>query len=103
MSTLGNILLIACYIAVSVAGLTLIKFGGWKVLPGFALYGTGFAMWYWILTRLPLSRAFPVAAGGLIIGTQLAGWLILGEHLELRHVTGVALVLAGIIVLFGYS
>ncbi|MDF1754660.1 MAG: hypothetical protein P1U89_17885 [Verrucomicrobiales bacterium] len=65
-------------------------------MSGASLYGIGFLMWYWILTRVPLSIAFPIAAGGLAVGTQIAGHFVLKESLTYTHLVGVLLIVAGI-------
>ena len=67
---------------------------------GFALYGFGFFIWYYVLTRLPLSVAFPIAAGSLVIATQVVGYLFLGETIHLAHAGGVALIAIGIFLIF---
>ena len=101
-----NASLLLIYIAISVSGLTLIKtsaFASMNFVLGFVLYGAGFVRWCLFLIRVPLSQAFPVAAGGLILGTQAAGWFLLGETLTMEHLVGVAIVFAGIVIIFGQS
>jgi multidrug transporter EmrE-like cation transporter len=49
---------------------------------------------------LPLSVAFPLAAGALIVGTQLVGHMLLGEALGARHLFGVLLIVVGLAVVF---
>ena len=90
------------YALVSVAGMVLLKGAGSrfsvKGAVGFALYLAGFAIWIGIILRImPLSKAFPLAAGLLMLGTQLAGWLLLNERIGLPQSFGVALILAGVI------
>jgi multidrug transporter EmrE-like cation transporter len=53
-------------------------------------------VWLVILRMYPLSIAFPLAAGSLVIGTQLVGWLLLGEGLTAHKLIGCALILAGL-------
>lgn len=89
------------YAVVSVAGMVLLKAAGSpfsvKGAIGFALYLAGFVIWIGIILRImPLSQAFPLAAGALMVGTQLAGWLLLKEHIGLPQGLGVALILAGV-------
>jgi len=67
---------------------------------GAAAYGTSFLIWLLILRKYDLSVAFPIAAGSLIIGTQAAGYLFLGETLSTTHMVGVALIIAGITIVF---
>jgi multidrug transporter EmrE-like cation transporter len=95
------------YVLASAAGLVLIKQAGeirsWRFAAGFLLYGAGFLVWLWILRRLPLSVAFPTAAGALIAATVLGGYLFLGERLLIAQAIGIALILVGIVLVFGRS
>lgn len=101
----GAILVV--YIVTSVAGLTLLKMGGPAIglrsTSGAILYAAGFGLWYLILLRLPLSRAFPLAAGGLVLGTQIAGGLFLREPLTAIHLVGVALIVGGVAIVSAYG
>ena len=96
--------LFVLYVVVSVAGLTLLKsesnIVSVRFAMGFLLYGVGFGLWYILLKMMPLSTAFPVAAGGLIVGTQLAGNLLLREELGFLHLVGVGIIFLGVILVF---
>ena len=89
------------YVAASCFGLYLIKVAeGWRTptfLGGFFLYGVGALIWMAILRVWPLSCAFPIAAGLLMIGTIFTGAFLLGETVSLGQVTGAALILFGIV------
>ncbi len=99
-----NAALIIIYIVTSAYGLYLLKGSPGPLSTSFAIgfvaYGIGFAIWLYILMRMPLSIAFPVAAGGLIVATQVAGIWFLGEKATTLHATGVVLVLAGIVMIY---
>jgi len=103
-ATILNALLLVAYVTVSSSGLYTLKIAngtiGLNFLIGLAFYGVGFLMWYGLLTRMPLSVAFPLAAGSLVIATQIVGSLFLNETLSLTHVGGIALITAGIAVIF---
>jgi multidrug transporter EmrE-like cation transporter len=103
MHKFHDIALLAIYVITSVGGLTLIKLGAQPnnltFFIGVALYGAGFLLWFAVLARFPLSEVFPIAAGSLMIGTQLAGWGVLGETLGTRHLLGVATIIAGTLLL----
>jgi len=91
------------YTLLSVAGMALIKAAPALLSPrwlaGFALYVAGFIVWIGVILRLmPLSQAFPIAAGALMLGTQLAGWLVLKERLTPAHLAGAALIAVGVAV-----
>lgn len=99
-----NIGLLALYVVVSSLGLFVLKMASGPLsthfVVGLALYGLGFAIWYGMLTRMPLSVAFPIAAGSLVMATQIVGYLFLDERLQLGHLGGIALILAGIAIVF---
>jgi multidrug transporter EmrE-like cation transporter len=101
---LSTIFLLVLYVVVSVAGLTLLKsesnIVSVRFAMGFLLYGLGFSMWYVLLRMMPLSVAFPVAAGSLIAGTQVAGKVLLQEKLGSLHVIGVGVIILGVILVF---
>lgn len=95
------------YVLASAAGLVLIKradeLWSWRFAAGFVLYGAGFLVWLWLLRRLPLSVAFPTAAGALIAATVLGGYLFLGERLVIAQAIGIAFILVGIVLVFSRS
>lgn len=96
--------LFALYVLVSSFGLYKLKSAGGFLSPdfllGFTCYGIGFLIWYSVLTRLPLSVVFPIAAGSLVVATQLVGYLFLDEAIHIVHASGVAFVLIGIVLIF---
>jgi multidrug transporter EmrE-like cation transporter len=104
--TMPNLLLkiglLLFYTVISVAGMVQIK-GAEAILTarfisGFTLYVVGFFIWIGIILRLlPLSSAFPIAAGSLMVGTQIAGWLFLNERMSAVHFIGVAMIMAGVV------
>jgi|SRR5215831_3619578 len=63
-----------------------------------ALYGLLTVVWIWILTRIPLSRAYPFVILTFVFTPALAA-LAFGEQLDLWYFTGLALILSGLGVL----
>ena len=92
--------LFAIYIAISCLGLYLIKVAdSWKTptfIAGLAFYGVGAIVWMGILRLMPLSHAFPVAAGALVIGTIFVGIVFLSETVSVWQGVGAFLIIAGI-------
>ncbi len=88
------------YVFLSCFGLYLIKAAPhWRsvvFIGGFGLYTAGALLWLVLLRHLPLSFAFPVAAGALIIGTMTTGRILLGENISTPQIAGAALILIGI-------
>lgn len=67
-----------------------------QFLIGFGFYFAGFLIWFYILRITPLSIAFPIAAGSLILATTLIGVLLLGESFGIYKLAGAVLIMAGI-------
>ncbi len=93
--------LIVVYALMSASGLGLMKANNDQFnllyILGFAIYGLAFCIWLFaILPALPLSIAFPVSAGAIVIMTLLVGHFTLGEPATLAKIAGSALIMAGI-------
>ena len=95
-----HLLLLLLYVLLSVFGLYWLKASpavmSVSFAGGFAAYAAGFGIWLYMLMRLPLSVIFPIAAGSLIVGTQIVGLFFLDEKISGMHWIGVVLVLVGI-------
>jgi multidrug transporter EmrE-like cation transporter len=63
-----------------------------------ALYAGATVLWIWILSRVPLSQAYPWVALGTAI-VPLLGWCLFGERLAPLFWVGVTLIMAGIILI----
>src|ERR1043165_1318637 len=61
-----------------------------------ALYGMATALWIWILSRVPLSHAYPwVAVGAAIV--PMLGWCFFGERTGPVFWVGVGFIVLGIL------
>ena len=60
-----------------------------------ALYGVATLLWIWILSRVPLSQAYPWVALGTGIVPLLA-WLVFNERVGSAYWIGIVLVMAGV-------
>jgi multidrug transporter EmrE-like cation transporter len=101
MTSFFTALILMAYTAISVSGLTFLKLSDGNIfttrgIAGGILYCIGFLVWYGILTRLPLSVAFPIAASSLVLGTQVAGYFFLREPLGMLHISGLLCIIVGI-------
>lgn len=67
----------------------------WPLMGAFAWYGMTAILWFYILTRTPLSfaYAFSLLGSGLV---PLIGWLIFKEPVGWRFAAGYMLMLAGL-------
>jgi drug/metabolite transporter (DMT)-like permease len=81
----------------SVPGMTALLLNAWFWLA-LTLYGVATLLWIMILQKMPLSQAYPFAALGFVI-VPLASWLLMGETLSLLYCLGMALIVAGILVI----
>lgn len=68
------------------------------VLAGLACYGLSVVAWLHVLGRTEVSFAYPFLALGFVL-VALAGWQFLGEPMPPARVAGIAIILAGLVVL----
>lgn len=61
-----------------------------------SLYGLATLLWIWILSRVPLSQAYPWVAAGVVIVPML-GWWVFGERVSFTFWVGVLFIVIGII------
>ncbi|TVS10676.1 MAG: hypothetical protein EA417_18755 [Gammaproteobacteria bacterium] len=66
------------------------------VLGGIGLYGASTLLWIFVLSRLPLSQAYPFVGLSIVI-TSVFGALLLGERLSPGQVLGIVMVSAGVL------
>ena len=96
-------------IAASMAGQTLLKAGAgaaqflaqlldWRTLFGFALYGGAALLYIVALRRIPMSRALPCTAVSYV-AAALIGHYAFGEPLGAMHITAIALICGGVVIL----
>jgi drug/metabolite transporter (DMT)-like permease len=72
--------------------------GNGYFLLAFLVYCGLTVLWVWILTRIPLSRAYPFVVLAFVFTPALA-FAIFGEPLDLWYLLGLGLVLCGLAVL----
>lgn len=66
------------------------------VLTGLAVYGASAVLWLLVLSKLPLSVAYPFVGLGFVV-TLLFGWLVLGEQINVLRVAGTLLIVGGVV------
>jgi len=60
-----------------------------------AIYGFATILWIWVLSRIPLTRAYPwIAATTAVI--PLLGWLVFDERVAGQYWIGLLLIIAGL-------
>ena len=67
----------------------------WPLIGAFAWYAVTALLWFYVLTRVPLSLAYAFSLIGSCL-VPLAGWLVFKEQGSWTMVAGYALMLAGL-------
>jgi multidrug transporter EmrE-like cation transporter len=70
-----------------------------KLIFGLCLYVVSFLMYTIVLAMFDLSKVSPMAGGIVMVVSVMFGVLILKEKLTLHNIMGIALVIAGVIVM----
>lgn len=65
------------------------------LIGAFAWYGVTALLWFYVLTRVPLSLAYSFSLAGSCL-VPLAGWLVFKEQASWNMAAGYALMLAGL-------
>jgi len=65
------------------------------VLSGLAMYGAATVLWLFILSRVPLSLAYPIQSLAYIIAV-IGAYYIFNEPLNAAKIVGCVLILAGV-------
>lgn len=110
-----TLLLILISVLLGAAGQVLLKMGAlrvgpasevglllWRIvtsphiLAGFALYGVASVLWIVVLSRAPLSLAYPLLSLGYVI-VLLASAYLFGETIPAVRVAGVAAIILGLV------
>ncbi|MBN9124088.1 MAG: QacE family quaternary ammonium compound efflux SMR transporter [Nitrosospira sp.] len=75
----------------------------WPSLVVIAGYGAAFYFLSLALHTIPVGIAYAVWSGAGIVLITLVAWLVLGQALDAPAILGLALIVAGVIVLNGFS
>lgn len=66
------------------------------VIAGLASFGLSALVWLFVLSRIPLSLAYPFVALGIVV-TVFAGSTLFGEVATWQSLLGVALIVSGVV------
>jgi multidrug transporter EmrE-like cation transporter len=69
-----------------------------SVLLGFSVFGLSLLLWLFILSRVPLSSAYPFVALGILV-TVIAGSMMFHEPISLAKAISVVLIMSGVVLL----
>lgn len=67
-----------------------------QLLGGIVCYGASLIFWLAVLSRMELSRAYPLVSLGYVFTLVIGAWL-LDEEITIMRITGVALIITGVI------
>ncbi len=67
-----------------------------QVIAGLGCFGLSAVIWLFVLSRIPLSSAYPFVALGILV-TVLAGAFFFGEVIAPLKALGVGLIMGGIL------
>ncbi|OHX11668.1 hypothetical protein BI347_18670 [Chromobacterium sphagni] len=70
----------------------------WPFIAGATSYCLLLVFWIWLLTFIPLSRAYPFTIISMAVAT-LGSWFFFGETVTPRFLTGLAIIMLGVIIL----
>ena len=70
----------------------------WGVF-GMILYGLSFVMWLFILSRNPVSFAYPITVGLTLAFTVVGSHALLGEKVSLLQISGILLMAVAVLLL----
>lgn len=115
-----SILLVLCSVTPAVAGQLILKYAIGRlnlsmeetgpigyyvklfttpiVLLGFLMYGVSSLFWLFILSKLPLSLAYPLVSMGYVL-VVFFSWLLLREHVSIARIIGVGIICCGVALL----
>ena len=68
------------------------------VIAGLGCFGLSAVIWLFVLSRIPLSSAYPFVALGILV-TVLAGALLFGEAITPLKALGAGLIIGGILLI----
>jgi drug/metabolite transporter (DMT)-like permease len=68
------------------------------LLSGLFCYGLSLLLWFYVLSKMELSKAYPLVSLGYVF-TLILGYLFLNEAITSTKIAGIALIVVGVIIL----
>ncbi len=65
---------------------------------GLILYGLSLGLWLFVLSKMELSKAYPIISLGYVF-TLILGYLFLNETITVTKITGITLIMIGVFTL----
>ena len=70
----------------------------WHLLSGLFCYGLSLLLWFYVLSKMELSKAYPLVSLGYVF-TLILGYWFLNEEITISKIIGITLIMVGVIVL----
>ena len=70
----------------------------WHLLSGLFCYGLSLLLWFYVLSKMELSKAYPLVSLGYVF-TLILGYYFLDEAITVSKVSGIILIMIGVVVL----
>ena len=70
------------------------------LLGGTFLFGIALLCWFFVLSRIQLSIAYPISTSLNLGLVALGSWIFFKEYLSVFHIAGIALIILGIFLIF---
>ncbi len=71
-------------------------FQNYQIWTGLFLYGLSVIIWFYVLSQLELSKAYPLVSIGYVL-TLIIGYFWLDEALTLYKIIGIGFIIIGVI------
>ena len=68
------------------------------LLSGLFCYGVSLLLWFYVLSKMELSKAYPLVSLGYVF-TLILGYFFLNEAITVSKVVGIVLIMAGVVIL----
>ena len=69
-----------------------------QVFLGFVCYGLSAVLWIAVVSNVDLSLAYPMVSVAYVL-VFVASWLFLGESINVTRIVGLAIIVAGVLVI----
>jgi drug/metabolite transporter (DMT)-like permease len=78
----------------------IIKLGvaNFNLLSGLFCYVLSLLLWFYVLSKMELSKAYPLVSLGYVF-TLILGYLFLNEVITVAKITGIVLIILGVIIM----
>lgn len=68
------------------------------IMSGIALYILSMGVWIVVLSKLPVSVAYPLLSIGYVV-TAIFGYFLFGESISIAKIVGITVIIIGVVIL----